>query len=66
MVSGKRRSGVWHHRVPDFKLVYCGPDYWIPNEEYEFTSIGKRLRISTIENEEEKARMILEQKKTLE
>ena len=24
MVRGKRRNGVWHHRVPDFKLVYCG------------------------------------------
>ena len=21
----RRKSGEWHHRVPDFKLVYCGP-----------------------------------------
>ena len=20
----KSRDGEWHHRVPDFKLVYCG------------------------------------------
>jgi hypothetical protein len=20
----KHRSGDWHHRVPDFKMVYCG------------------------------------------
>ena len=25
MADRKHRSGVWHHRVPDFKLVYCGP-----------------------------------------
>jgi hypothetical protein len=21
----KHRNGDWHHRVPDFKMVYCGP-----------------------------------------
>jgi len=21
----KRKKGDWHHRVPDFQLVYCGP-----------------------------------------
>lgn len=27
MVRGKSklRGKHWHHRVPDFKLVYCGP-----------------------------------------
>ncbi len=27
MVRHKRKSRAkhWHHRVPDFKLVYCGP-----------------------------------------
>ena len=27
MVRGKHktREKHWHHRVPDFKLVYCGP-----------------------------------------
>jgi hypothetical protein len=22
--SKRKRVGDWHHRVPDFKLVYCG------------------------------------------
>ena len=21
----KFEGGLWHHRVPDFKLVFCGP-----------------------------------------
>jgi hypothetical protein len=24
MVKKNRRKKDWHHRVPDFKLVYCG------------------------------------------
>jgi alpha-D-ribose 1-methylphosphonate 5-triphosphate synthase subunit PhnI len=23
-MGGQKRSKDWHHRVPDFKLVYCG------------------------------------------
>lgn len=26
LVKHRRESGVLHHRVPDFQLVYCGPD----------------------------------------
>ena len=26
MVRRKYRGEVWHHRVPDFQLVYCGPE----------------------------------------
>jgi len=29
----KRWSADWHHRAPDFKLVYCGPKKSIPKEE---------------------------------
>ena len=29
----KRKSGVWHHRVPDYKLVYCGRDADFPEKE---------------------------------
>jgi len=65
MVRGKRRSGVWHHRVPDFKLVYCGPYNWVSKKEYEFTFRGKP-KISFIEDEGNKAGTILEQEKTLE
>jgi hypothetical protein len=25
--------GDWHHRVPDFKLVYCGPKKNISTKE---------------------------------
>jgi hypothetical protein len=24
MPKRKSKTGVWHHRVPDFQLVYCG------------------------------------------
>ena len=64
MVRGKRRSGVWHHRVPDFKLVYCGPNERISKEEYDFTSGEKWPKNSNIENQDAKASMILEQEKT--
>jgi hypothetical protein len=59
MVRGKRRSGVWHHRVPDFKLVYCGPNERISKEEYYVTSEEKCLKNSIIKNQDAKASMIL-------
>ena len=64
MVRGKRRSGVWHHRVPDFKLVYCGPTNKNSKKEYDFTSEEKWLKISIIQDQDNKASMILEQEKT--
>jgi hypothetical protein len=33
MVKRKHTWGDWHHRVPDFKLVYCGPKNRIKEEE---------------------------------
>jgi len=33
MVNKKRRSKDWHHRVPDFKLVYCGTKKRTKEEE---------------------------------
>jgi hypothetical protein len=65
MVRRKRRSGVWHHRVPDFKLVYCGPNSWVSKEELEFSFRGERLKISIIEDEDDDAGAILEQEKRL-
>jgi alpha-D-ribose 1-methylphosphonate 5-triphosphate synthase subunit PhnI len=35
MVKRKRWSKYMHHRVPDFKLVYCGPKKTNPKEETE-------------------------------
>jgi hypothetical protein len=34
----KLKSGVWHHRVPDFKLVYCGEEDY-PEKKIEFEDI---------------------------
>jgi hypothetical protein len=31
----KPKSGVWHHRVPDFKLVYCGEEGY-PEKKIKF------------------------------
>ena len=33
MKGRKRKSGMWHHRVPDYKLVYCGRDGDFPEKE---------------------------------
>jgi hypothetical protein len=29
----KRKQGDWHHRLPDFQLVYCGPKKERPNKK---------------------------------
>jgi hypothetical protein len=31
--KSKLRGKHWHHRVPDFKLVYCGPKKSISKNE---------------------------------
>jgi hypothetical protein len=35
MGDRKRKSGIWHHRVPDYKLVYCGKEKDFPERELE-------------------------------
>jgi hypothetical protein len=64
MARGKRRSGVWHHRVPDFKLIYCGPDNKDSKKEHDFTSGEKCLKKSIIEEQYAKSSIMLEQEKT--
>ena len=32
MRNRKRKSGIWHHRVPDYKLVYCGREENFPEK----------------------------------
>jgi len=61
----KHRSGVWHHRVPDFKLVYCGPNDRDSKKELKFTFRGKRLKISNIVDENDVADRRLIQEKRL-
>jgi len=65
MVKRKRRSGVWYHRCPDFKLVYCGPKYSIPKKELKYTSRGKRLKVSVIADEDDITDRRLEEEKSL-
>ncbi|TRZ48487.1 MAG: hypothetical protein D4S01_10205 [Dehalococcoidia bacterium] len=65
MVRRKRRSEFWHHRVPDFKLVYCGPNYRNPKNESKFTFRDKRLKLSIIADEEDLAGSRLKQQKRL-
>ena len=36
MKERKRKSGNWHHRVPDYKLVYCGKEESFPEKKIEF------------------------------
>ena len=64
MVRWKRRSGVWHHRVPDFKLVYCGPANKNTKKEHDFNSEEKWPKISIIEDQDDKASIMLKQEKT--
>ena len=52
MGGRKRKSGVWHHRVPDFKLVYCRPEEGFPDKETKPTLIKE---VSEIESEHDSA-----------
>ena len=65
MVRRKRKKGVWHHRVPDFKLVYCGPKDSVPKKELKFTFRDKRLKLSVIADEDDVAGSRLKQQKRL-
>ena len=46
MVRMKRRSGVWHHQVPDFKLVYCGPKKRTNRETTKHTREKRFVKVS--------------------
>ena len=48
MRGRKRKSGIWHHRVPDFKLVYCGPEEDFPEKA---TKRAIRSEVSVISEE---------------
>jgi hypothetical protein len=41
----RKRSKDWHHRVPDFKLVYCGPKK-SPKEESKHATRERKVTIS--------------------
>jgi hypothetical protein len=42
MGGGKNKKGIWHHRVPDFKLVYCGRDDDCQEKETKVSPIKKK------------------------
>ena len=65
MAGRKRRNGVWHHRVPDFKLVYCGPNEYVPEKETKLTIIERSAKVSFNADEDDAACRRLEQKKIL-
>jgi len=64
IVRRYRKSGVWHHRVPDFKLVYCGHDNYIPRKETRLAINERKGKLSAIVDDEPVAGSRLEQQKT--
>jgi len=50
MVKRKRRSKDWHHRVPDFKLVYCGPKKITSKEETKHVRRKRMVEVSVSTN----------------
>jgi hypothetical protein len=43
----RKRSKDWHHRVPDFKLVYCGPPKKrTPKENSGHATRERRIAVS--------------------
>jgi hypothetical protein len=41
----RKRPKDWHHRVPDFKLVYCGPKKSF-REETGSSDNGLKIQVS--------------------
>ena len=46
MVRRTRWNNDWHHRVPDFKLVYCGPKKSTLKEETKHDHRKKIVEMS--------------------
>ena len=58
----RRRSKYWHHRVPDFKLVYCGPQK-SPKEESEHAARQRRIEVSEEDDRDESIANLVRPKK---
>ena len=57
MNKRKHEWGDWHHRVPDFKLVYCGPKMRVkedvkelPKERTVEASISDAIAVTVVES----------------
>jgi hypothetical protein len=62
-MGGQKRSKDWHHRVPDFKLVYCGTKKRDSQKKTSNIVENKKIMISFIADEEEKTGSRLEKQK---
>jgi hypothetical protein len=51
----KYRRGEWHHRVPDFKLVYCGPKRNLTEDESEKILLTNRVYDSEKEEQQKQS-----------
>jgi len=63
MAGRKRRGRDWHHRVPDFKLVYCGPRECVPKKGTKLKEGS--IRVSVNSDEDDAAGRRLKQQKIL-
>ena len=58
----KRKSGIWHHRAPDFKLVYCGPEEGFPEKETKELTIRKEVSETENKHDSNPSRLLQKQK----
>ena len=48
MVNRKNKNRFWHHRVPDFQLVYCGPEEHAPKKVTRLYAKEKVVNVSLV------------------
>jgi hypothetical protein len=61
MNKRKRKSGVWHHRLPDFQLVYCGPQNYVQPKAKKLEK--KLVKVSVFSSDSELSDKKVEEKK---
>ena len=65
LMGRQKQSKDWHHRVPDFKLVYCGTKKRDSQKKTSNINENKKIMTSFIADEEDKADSRLEKQKNL-
>ena len=45
-----RERKNWHHRVPDFQLVYCGPNKNVTKKQKKSIQAKTSVKLSIISN----------------
>jgi hypothetical protein len=61
----RKRPKDWHHRVPDFKLVYCGTKKRDSQKKTSNIVENKKIMASFIADPDNKAGSCLEKQKKL-